>query len=180
MGPTRLELAKPVIAAIEGYAVAGGLELAIWCDLRVASAGSALGVFCRRFGVPLIDGGTVRLPRLIGQGRALDLILSGREVGAEEALAMGLVNRVVPAGTALEHAVAWGRQLAALPQTCLRNDRRSALDQWGLSTAAAMVVETRLGLESLASPDAAAGPAGFAAGSGRRGAAVDPADPVDA
>jgi enoyl-CoA hydratase len=174
MGPTRLELSKPVIAAIEGYAVAGGLELAIWCDLRVASASSALGVFCRRFGVPLIDGGTVRLPRLIGQGRALDLILSGREVGAEEALAMGLVNRVVPDGTSLDHAVAWGRQLAALPQVCLRNDRRSTLEQWGLPLAAAMTVETRLGLDSLASPEAARGATGFAAGRGRGGAAVGP------
>ncbi len=175
MGPTRLELSKPVIAAVEGFAVAGGLELAIWCDLRVAAAGSAFGVFCRRFGVPLVDGGTVRLPRLIGQGRALDLILSGREVGAEEALAMGLVNRVVPDGTALDHAVAWGRELAALPQTCLRNDRRSTLDQWGLSTADAMVVETRLGLDSLASPEAASGPARFAAGAGRSGSTVDSA-----
>ena len=131
MGPTRLELSKPVIAAVEGFAVAGGLELAIWCDLRVAAAGSTFGVFCRRFGVPLVDGGTVRLPRLIGQGRALDLILSGREVGAEEALAMGLVNRVVPDGTALERAVAWGQELAALPQACLRNDRRSALGPVG-------------------------------------------------
>ena len=145
MGPTRLELSKPVIAAIEGFAVAGGLELALWCDLRVASADATFGVFCRRFGVPLIDGGTVRLPRLIGQGRALDLILSGRPVGAEEALAMGLVNRVVATGTALEQAVDWGHQLAALPQTCLRNDRRSALDQWGFSTAEAMRIETRLG-----------------------------------
>jgi enoyl-CoA hydratase len=175
MGPTRLELSKPVIAAVEGFAVAGGLELAIWCDLRVAAAGSTFGVFCRRFGVPLIDGGTVRLPRLIGQGRALDLILSGREVGAEEALAMGLVNRIVPDGTALDHAVEWGRELAALPQTCLRNDRRSTLDQWGLSTADAMVVETRLGLDSLASPEAASGPARFASGAGRSGSTVDPA-----
>ena len=128
--------------------------------MRSAGGGrrvAAFGVFCRRFGVPLVDGGTVRLPRLIGQGRALDLILSGREVGADEALAMGLVNRVVPDGTALDHAVAWGRELAALPQTCLRNDRRSTLDQWGLSIADAMVVETRLGLDSLASPEAASG-----------------------
>jgi len=173
MGPTRLELSKPVIAAVEGYAVAGGLELAIWCDLRVAAASSAFGVFCRRFGVPLIDGGTVRLPRLIGQGRALDLILTGREVGAEEALAMGLVNRVVPDGAALDHAVALGHELAALPQTCLRNDRRSAMGQWGLTQADALVAETRLGLDSLASPDAASGAAGFAAGAGRSGSTVD-------
>jgi enoyl-CoA hydratase len=174
MGPTRLELSKPVVAAIEGYAVAGGLELAIWCDLRVASDAATFGVFCRRFGVPLIDGGTVRLPRLIGHGRALDLILSGREVGAAEALAFGLVNRVVPAGTALEHAVAWGRDLAALPQDCLRNDLRSARSQWGLTEAEALRTEFRLGLDSLASPDARSGPASFTAGSGRGGAAVTP------
>ncbi len=172
MGPTRLELSKPVIAAVEGFAVAGGLELAIWCDLRVAAAGSVFGVFCRRFGVPLVDGGTVRLPRLIGQSRALDLILTGREVGAEEALAIGLANRVVPDGTALEAAVALGLELAALPQTCLRNDRRSSLEQWGLSEADAMVAETRLGLDSLKSPDALSGAARFAAGAGRGGSTV--------
>jgi enoyl-CoA hydratase len=172
MGPTRLELGKPVIAAVEGYAVAGGLELAIWCDLRVAAQDAAFGVFCRRFGVPLIDGGTVRLPRLVGHGRALDLILSGREVGAEEALGMGLVNRVVPTGTAREHALTWAHHLAALPQTCMRNDRRSALDLWGLSAADALRAEIRLGLDSLASPDATAGPARFAAGAGRRGSNV--------
>jgi enoyl-CoA hydratase len=176
MGPTRLELSKPVIAAVEGFAVAGGLELAIWCDLRVAADDATFGVFCRRFGVPLIDGGTVRLPRLIGQGRALDLILSGREVGAEEALAMGLVNRVVPSGTALDSAVEWGRQLAALPQTCLRNDRLSARAQWGLPTAEAMRSETRFGLASLASPDAASGATRFAHGAGRGGATVENAD----
>jgi enoyl-CoA hydratase len=174
MGPTRLELSKPVIAAVEGFAVAGGLELAVWCDLRVAAAGATFGVFCRRFGVPLIDGGTVRLPRLIGQGRALDLILTGREVGATEALAMGLVNRIVPDGSALDHAVAWGHELAALPQTCMRNDRRAALDQWGLSEAAAIQVELQLGLDSLASPDAASGAERFAGGVGRSGTAVDP------
>jgi enoyl-CoA hydratase len=176
MGPSRLVLDKPVIAAVEGFAVAGGLELAIWCDLRVAAAGSAFGVFCRRFGVPLIDGGTVRLPRLIGHGRALDLILTGREVGADEALAMGLVNRVVPDGTALDAAVAWGRELAALPQRCMRNDRRSAMDQWGLSEADALVVEFRLGRDSLRSPDASSGPARFAAGAGRAGTTVEGAD----
>jgi len=172
MGPTRLELSKPVIAAVEGFAVAGGLELAIWCDLRVAAEDATFGVFCRRFGVPLIDGGTVRLPRLIGQGRALDLILSGREVGAAEALAMGLVNRVVPSGSALGEAVAWGRQLAALPQTCLRNDRASVLAQWGHPEADAMRAEIRFGLASLASPDAASGARRFAGGEGRGGAAV--------
>jgi enoyl-CoA hydratase len=175
MGPTRLALAKPVIAAVEGYAVAGGLELAIWCDLRVASESAAFGVFCRRFGVPLIDGGTVRLPRLIGQGRALDLILTGREVGAEEAWGMGLVNRIVPDGTARDAAVAWGRALAALPQTCLRNDRRSTVAQWGLSVEDAMAVELRLGLDSLASPDARDGATRFSTGAGRAGSEV-PAD----
>jgi enoyl-CoA hydratase len=172
MGPTRLALAKPVIAAVEGYAVAGGLELAIWCDLRVASESASFGVFCRRFGVPLIDGGTVRLPRLIGQGRALDLILTGREVGAEEALDMGLVNRIVPDGTARDAAVAWGRELSALPQACLRNDRRSTLAQWGLPVEDAMTVEFRLGLDSLASPDARSGATRFSAGAGRGGSAV--------
>src|SRR5271157_4075994 len=146
MGVSRLRLSKPVIAAVSGYAVAGGLELALWCDLRVASESATFGVFCRRFGVPLIDGGTVRLPRLIGQGRALDLILTGREVGAEEALDMGLVNRIVPDGTARDAAVAWGGALAALPQTCLRNDRRSTVAQWGLSVEDAMAVEFHLGL----------------------------------
>ena len=176
MGPTRLETTKPVIAAVEGHAVAGGLELAIWCDLRVASDHAVFGVFCRRFGVPLVDGGTVRLPRLIGQGRALDLILTGRAVGADEALAMGLVNRVVPEGSALDHAVAWGHELATLPQACLRNDRRSALEQWGLPVPAALAAETAWGLASLASPDALAGAARFAGGAGRGGSGVAPAD----
>ncbi|MGH9080695.1 MAG: crotonase/enoyl-CoA hydratase family protein [Acidimicrobiales bacterium] len=175
MGPTRLDLSKPVIAAVEGFAVAGGLELAIWCDLRVAAADAIFGVFCRRFGVPLIDGGTVRLPRLIGQGRALDLILSGREVGADEALAMGLVNRVARRGTTLDEAVAWGHRLAALPQVCMRNDRLSALAQWGQPVGEAMGTELRLGLDSLASPQAAAGARGFASGAGRHGSTVDPA-----
>ncbi len=176
MGPTRMALGKPVIAAVEGYAVAGGLELAVWCDLRVAADDAAFGVFCRRFGVPLIDGGTVRLPRLVGQGRALDLILTGREVGAEEALAMGLVNRVVPAGTARDQAVAWAREVAALPQTCLRNDRRSALDQWNLSVGDALRSEYRYGLSSLASPDAAAGATRFSSGAGRGGTVVGPGE----
>jgi enoyl-CoA hydratase len=177
MGPSRLVLDKPVIAAVEGFAVAGGLELAIWCDLRVASAEARFGVFCRRFGVPLVDGGTVRLPRLIGQGRAMDLILTGREVGSDEALAMGLVNRVVPVGAALEAAVAWGQELAALPQTCLRNDRRSALAQWGLSSNDALRVETRFGLDSLAAPEARSGPEAFSAGAGRSGTVVGPGTP---
>ena len=133
MGPTRLTLSKPVIAAVEGFAVAGGIELALWCDLRVAAEDAVFGVFCRRFGVPLCDLGTVRLPRIVGHGRAMDLILTGRAVGAPEALTMGLVNRVVPPGEALAAALALAHQLAALPQVCLRSDRMSALEQWGLT-----------------------------------------------
>jgi enoyl-CoA hydratase len=174
MGPTRLALAKPVIAAVEGHAVAGGLELAVWCDLRVAAADATFGVYCRRFGVPLIDGGTVRLPRLVGQGRALDLILTGRGVGADEALSMGLVNRVVPAGTALEAAIAWAAEIAALPQVCMRNDRRSAIDQWDLSVPEALLHETRLGIDSLRAGEALEGAARFAGGAGRGGSTVDP------
>ena len=176
MGPTRLALSKPVIAAVEGHAVAGGLELAVWCDLRVAAEDAVFGVFCRRFGVPLVDGGTVRLPRLVGEGRAMDLILSGRPVGAAEALAMGLANRVVPSGTALEASVAWAAELAALPQVCLRNDRRSALAQWDLPVDEALLVETRLGLDSLASGEALEGAARFAGGAGRGGSTVADAD----
>lgn len=175
MGPTRLQLSKPVIAAVEGFAVAGGLELAIWCDLRVAATDAIFGVFCRRFGVPLIDGGTVRLPRLIGHGRAIDLILTGREVHADEALSMGLVNRVVPTGTTLEAALEWGRLIAALPQTCMRNDRLSVMAQWGLPTSEAIRSELRFGLDSLAAEDAASGPRRFASGAGRGGTTVDPA-----
>jgi enoyl-CoA hydratase len=171
MGPTRLRLSKPVIAAIAGYAVAGGLELALWCDLRVADETAILGVYCRRWGVPLIDGGTVRLPRLIGTGRALDLILSGRSVDAAEALAIGLVNRLVPAGEALSAAQGLARQLAAFPQTCLREDRASVLEQEGLDEAAALANEFRHGRTSLAA-DTAAGAARFASGEGRHGAGV--------
>ena len=170
MGPTRLQLSKPVIAAVEGYAVAGGLELALWCDLRVAAEGATFGVFCRRFGVPLIDLGTVRLPRLIGASRAMDLILTGRPVGAQEALAMGLANRVVPDGQALGAALELARQIAAFPQGCLRNDRRSALDQWSLDWDAATAREIELGLETLRSGETRAGAARFAAGEGRGGA----------
>ena len=141
MGPTRMVLSKPVIAAVSGYAVAGGLELALWCDLRVAEADSVFGVFCRRWGVPLIDGGTVRLPRLIGQSRALDLILTGRAVGADEALAIGLANRVVPSGGARRAAEELAIELAGLPQQCLRSDRLSALQQWGLSESQAIADE---------------------------------------
>ncbi len=132
MGPTRRLLAKPVVAAVEGHAVAGGLELALWCDLRVAAEDVVFGVFCRRWGVPLIDGGTIRLPRLIGQSRALDLVLTGRAVGETEALEMGLVNRVVPSGAALDAAVRLARELAELPQGCLRSDRGSLYEQWNL------------------------------------------------
>ncbi len=175
MGPTRLALSKPVIAAVEGHAVAGGLELAVWCDLRVAAVDATFGVYCRRFGVPLVDGGTVRLPRLVGQGRALDLILTGRGVGADEALAMGLVNRVVPTGGALEAAIAWADEIAALPQICMRNDRLSAIDQWSLSVPDALLHETRLGFDSLRSGEALAGAAQFAGGSGRSGQTLDSA-----
>ena len=167
MGPTRMRLSKPVIAAIEGHAVAGGLELAVWCDLRVAAADAVLGVFCRRWGVPLVDGGTVRLPRLIGTGRALDLILTGRPVDATEAERMGLVNRVVPIGTARDAAEELAHVLAGFPQECLRNDRLSVLDQHGLEEAA-LGVEHAHGLRSLAA-GALDGAARFAAGAGRHG-----------
>jgi len=170
MGPTRLELTKPVIAAIEGHAVAGGLELALWCDLRVAASDAVLGVYCRRFGVPLVDLGTVRLPRLIGHSRAMDLILTGRGVAGEEALAMGLVNRLTPPGQALAVASQLALELAAFPQTCLRNDRRSALEQWGLSEQQACVNEVRIGLETIRTGETIEGAARFAAGVGRHGA----------
>jgi len=172
MGPTRLLLSKPVIAAIAGYAVAGGLELALWCDLRVMEDDAVAGVFCRRWGVPLIDGGTVRLPRLIGLSRALDLILTGRPVGAEEALAMGLANRVVPRGQARPAAEALARELAALPQECLRNDRRSAYESLDLPFAEAMANEFRLGLDSLRA-GGVRGAARFAGGAGRHGAPAE-------
>ncbi len=168
MGPTRMRLTKPVVAAIEGYAVAGGLELAVWADLRVAAADAVLGVFCRRWGVPLIDGGTVRLPRLIGTSRALDLVLTGREVGAEEAERIGLVNRLVAPGTARAEAEVLAHQLAALPQECLRGDRLSVLEQHGLDEDAALANELRHGRASLAA-GALAGAARFAAGAGRHG-----------
>ena len=157
MGPTRMLLCKPVIAAIEGHAVAGGLELALWCDLRVVARDATLGVFCRRFGVPLIDLGTVRLPRLIGQSQALDLILTGRGVSGEEALRMGLANRLVESGRALEGALELARMLAAFPQTCMRSDRLSCYEQWGLSTCEALRNEYRRGLAVLASGETAAG-----------------------
>jgi enoyl-CoA hydratase len=169
MGPTRLVLAKPVVAAISGHAVAGGLELALWCDLRVMEDGAVLGVFCRRWGVPLIDGGTVRLPRLIGQGRALDLILTGRPVGAAEALAIGLVSRVVPQGAARAVAEALAEEIAAFPQRCLRADRRAAYQQWSLDEAAALAGEYAGGLAVLESGESAAGAARFVGGAGRSG-----------
>jgi len=171
MGPTRMRTRIPVVAAVSGYAVAGGLELALWCDLRVVEEDATFGVFCRRWGVPLIDGGTVRLPRLVGTGRALDLILTGRSVDAAEALAIGLVNRLVPAGEALIAAQGLARQLAAFPQTCLREDRASVLEQEGLDEAAALANEFRHGLLSLAA-DTRAGAARFASGEGRHGAGV--------
>jgi enoyl-CoA hydratase/carnithine racemase len=167
MGPTRMRLTKPVIAAIAGHAVAGGLELAAWCDLRVAEESAVLGVFCRRWGVPLIDGGTVRLPRLIGESRAIDMILTGRPVGAREALEMGLVNRVVPDGDSRPEAEALARQLAEFPQTCMREDRLSALEQWGLSEEQAMAGELEHGVRSLA--EAQAGLELFRSGAGRHG-----------
>lgn len=169
MGPTRMLLSKPVIAAVEGYAVAGGLELAVWCDLRVVDPQAAFGVFCRRWGVPLIDGGTIRLPRLIGHSHALDLILTGREVGAEEALRMGLANRVSAPGGALEEALALAARIAAFPQTCLREDRLSSYEQHGLDLDEALAVEWRHGLSSLAA-DTLEGASRFAGGAGRHGA----------
>jgi enoyl-CoA hydratase len=169
MGPTRMRLSKPVIAVVSGYCVAGGLELALWCDLRVADDTAVFGVFCRRFGVPLIDGGTIRLPRLIGQGRAMDMILTGRAVDANEALAFGLVNRLVPRAQLEAEARGLALQLAALPQTCLRGDRASVLEQWGLGETEALANEFRHGLQSLASGDTAAGAERFRAGAGRHG-----------
>ncbi len=170
MGPSRLRLAKPVIAAVEGHAVAGGLELALWADMRVAAEGAIFGVFCRRFGVPLIDLGTIRLPRLIGHSRAMDLILTGRAVDAQEAHAIGLVNRLVPRGEARAQAVALAQELARFPQGCLRNDKRAALRQWDLDETAAIVDEMQGGLDVIASGETQAGAARFAGGEGRHGA----------
>lgn len=169
MGPTRMQLSKPVIAAVEGYAVAGGLELALWCDLRVAADNATQGVFCRRFGVPLIDRGTIVLPRLIGQGRALDLILTGREVDAEEALAMGVVNRVVPAGNALEAAMELAKSIAQHPQRCMRNDRTLALAQWTLCEEEAIAMEFQLGMDTIQSGETRGGATQFRDGQGRGG-----------
>jgi len=169
MGPTRMFLTKPVIAAVEGYAVAGGLELALWCDLRVAGAGAVFGVFNRRFGVPLIDMGTVRLPRMIGQGRALDMVLTGRPVGADEAFRIGLVERVVESGHALTEARRLAREIAGFPQQAMRGDRRSLLNQWSLSLEEAARAEHRAGMEALGSGEAQRGARRFAEGEGRHG-----------
>jgi enoyl-CoA hydratase len=169
MGVTRLRLGKPVIAAIEGHAVAGGLEVALWCDLRVAARDAVLGVYCRRFGVPLVDLGTIRLPRLIGHSRAMDLILTGRGVGGDEALSMGLVNRVAEPGQALRLALELAAELAAFPQTCLRGDRLSALEQWGLTEEEAMANELRHGLATIRSGETLAGAQRFSGGEGRHG-----------
>jgi enoyl-CoA hydratase len=168
MGPTRMVLSKPVIAAVSGYAVAGGLELALWCDLRVVEEDAVMGVYCRRWGVPLIDGGTIRLPRLIGHSRAMDLILTGRGVDATEAHAMGLANRVVPKGQARQRAEALAAELAALPQRCMRSDRLSALNQWGMSEAEGLDFE--FASISRVKDEALEGAGRFAAGAGRHGA----------
>jgi enoyl-CoA hydratase len=169
MGPSRMVLGKPVIAAIAGHAVAGGLELALWCDLRVVERSAVLGVFCRRWGVPLIDGGTVRLPRLIGHSRAMDLILTGRPVAAREAMEMGLANRLVDDGEALNEALALARTLSAFPQNCLRSDRLSAYEQWGQSLESALANEFRRGMEVIDSRETVEGASRFAAGRGRHG-----------
>lgn len=169
MGPTRMQLSKPVIAAVEGFAVAGGLELAIWCDLRVAARDAVFGVFCRRWGVPLMDGGTIRLTRLLGHSHALDLILTGRGVSGEEARMMGLANRLVEPGRALAEAVALAKQLAEFPQRCMRSDRRSSYEQWSLSLEEALRRETQLGLEVIRSGETLEGAKRFAAGAGRHG-----------
>jgi enoyl-CoA hydratase len=169
MGPSRMLLSKPVIAAVEGHAVAGGLELAVWCDLRVAATDAVFGVYCRRWGVPLIDGGTIRLPRLIGHSHALDLILTGRGVSGEEAQRMGLANRLVAPGTARTEAVRLAHELARFPQRCLRSDRLSSYAQWGMPLDAALLNETRLGLEVIRSGETLAGATRFAQGAGRHG-----------
>jgi enoyl-CoA hydratase len=169
MGPTRLLLSKPVIAAVEGFAVAGGIELALWCDLRVAARSATFGVYCRRWGVPLIDGGTIRLPRLIGQSHALDMILTGRAVEADEALRIGLANRVVPDGEARAAAVTLAHELAALPPICLRADRKSVFEQWGLDVDDALRREYAGGIDVIRSGETLAGAQRFASGAGRHG-----------
>ena len=170
MGPTRMILGKPVIAAVEGYAVAGGLELALWCDMRVAAEDAVFGVFCRRWGVPLIDLGTVRLPRLIGQSNAMDMILTGRGVSGEEARRMGLANRLAPKGQALAEALVLAKELAALPQRCMRSDRLSAIEQWSLGSHEAMLNEFHRGMTVINSGESKEGATRFASGAGRHGA----------
>jgi enoyl-CoA hydratase len=169
MGPTRMLLSKPVIAAVAGHAVAGGLELALWCDLRVAEEDAVFGVFCRRWGVPLIDGGTVRLPRLVGASRAMDMILTGRPVAAAEALGWGLANRVVPRGKARDEAEALAAEIARFPQRCVRSDRRSAHDQWSLPLDGAIAREFELGFATIGSGETVEGATRFAGGAGRHG-----------
>jgi enoyl-CoA hydratase len=169
LGCTRMLLGKPVIAAVEGWAVAGGLELALWCDLRVAASDAVFGVFCRRWGVPLVDGGTIRLPRLVGQSHALDMILTGRGVSGDEALRMGLANRVVAPGTALVAATALAYELARFPQRCLRSDRLSAYEQWSLPLDAALANEYRHGIATIRSGETVEGAGRFAGGAGRHG-----------
>jgi len=179
MGPSRMLLSKPVIAAVEGYAVAGGLELAVWCDLRIAARDAVFGVFCRRWGVPLIDGGNVRLPRLIGHSHALDLILTGRGVSGDEALRMGLANRLTEPGGALEGALALADELAAFPQFCLRQDRTASYAQWGHSIEDALTIEYGYGVQVIESQEARAGAARFAAGAGRHGRYDDGTDAAE-
>lgn len=169
LGCTRMLLSKPVIAAVEGYAVAGGLELTLWCDLRVAARDATFGVYCRRFGVPLVDGGTIRLPRLIGMSRALDMILTGRGVSGEEAFEMGLANRVIEPGTTLKAARALARQLTAFPQLCMRSDRRSAYEAWSMDLPEALANEYRHGIETIESGETRAGAQRFTKGVGRHG-----------
>jgi len=169
MGPSRMLLDKPVLAAVEGYAVAGGLELALWCDMRIAASDAVFGVFCRRWGVPLVDGGSIRLTRLIGQSHAMDLILTGRGVSGEEARIMGLANRLVAPGRALEEAVALAETLARFPQRCMRGDRLSAYRQWNLSLEEALAEETRIGMEVIDSGETVAGARRFKEGAGRHG-----------
>ncbi|MGA1566597.1 MAG: crotonase/enoyl-CoA hydratase family protein [Ilumatobacteraceae bacterium] len=169
LGPTRMMVTKPMIAAVEGHAVAGGLELSLLCDLRVAATDAVFGVYCRRWGVPLIDGGTIRLSRLIGHSHALDMILTGRGVSGEEAKTMGLANRLCAPGRALPEAIELARQLAAFPQGCLRSDRQSSYEQWGMSLEDALANETRLGLDVIRSGETRDGASRFAAGAGRHG-----------
>jgi len=169
MGVSRMQLFKPVIAAIEGHAVAGGMELALWCDLRVMAEDAIMGIFCRRFGVPLVDMGTIRLPRLIGQSRAMDLTLTGRPVKAKEAEHIGLADRICASGSALETAIELAKEIAKFPQACMRSDRQSMLDQWSLDTEAAIHNETKLGMDTINSGETVAGATRFSSGQGRHG-----------